>query len=425
MFANCLQIFCSPAIKSTFFMATTNAVLDQRRARKDGSFPIKIQVIHDRKTFMFPLKIFLQKEYWNEGLRRVNPDHPDSNRFNQTIIQEELRIQRLIYDLELQQENYSIADIKCVVQGKKKVAEDCLLCFGYQQVEQMTAAGRFGNAHAYKYALLKLQRYHPKEELPIKSFTYSYLEQFEAALLADGIRKNAIASYMRSLRAIYNKAIKARLVDRSHYPFADYTIKTERTISRTLTKAEIKKIEHLELPDGSAIRKYRDLFMLSFNLIGISYIDMAFLRFENWEGDRIWYKRKKTGKIYNIKLTPQAAEILNNMSKVKDKSQNQFLLPIIPDHLMKIEEQRKSAQQGYRHCNKYLKKIADQCGIDKPITTYWARYSWANIARSLGYSKDLIAEALGHEYGNRVTGIYLDNYNNALIDEANARVTAD
>jgi predicted HD phosphohydrolase len=66
--------------------------------------------------------------------------------------------------------------------------------------------------------------------------------------------------------------------------------------------------------------------------------------------------------------------------------------------------------------------MAELCNIDKPITTYYARYSWANIARVLGYSKDLIAEALGHDYGNKVTGIYLDNYSNSVIDEMNDRV---
>ena len=45
------------------------------------------------------------------------------------------------------------------------------------------------------------------------------------------------------------------------------------------------------------------------------------------------------------------------------------------------------------------------------------------IAKSLGYSKDLIAEALGHEYGNKVTGIYLNQYADSVIDEVNERVT--
>jgi integrase/recombinase XerD len=34
----------------------------------------------------------------------------------------------------------------------------------------------------------------------------------------------------------------------------------------------------------------------------------------------------------------------------------------------------------------------------------------------------MIAEALGHEYGNRVSGIYLDNYSSEIIDKMNADV---
>ena len=75
-------------------------------------------------------------------------------------------------------------------------------------------------------------------------------------------------------------------------------------------------------------------------------------------------------------------------------------------------------------CNNYIKKIAKDLQIPKQVSTYYARYSWANISRSLGYSKDLIAEALGHEYGNKVTGIYLDSYDKQIIDAANYNVIA-
>jgi integrase len=53
------------------------------------------------------------------------------------------------------------------------------------------------------------------------------------------------------------------------------------------------------------------------------------------------------------------------------------------------------------------------------ITTYVFRYTYANIAKQLGYSKDLIAEALGHEYGNKITGIYLEHFDQSIIDEMN------
>lgn len=76
----------------------------------------------------------------------------------------------------------------------------------------------------------------------------------------------------------------------------------------------------------------------------------------------------------------------------------------------------------YRRCNKNLKLIAKRAGMEHSLSTYWARYSWANIARKLGYSKDMIAEALGHSYGNKVTSIYLDDYPSEVIDEMNGRV---
>jgi integrase len=72
--------------------------------------------------------------------------------------------------------------------------------------------------------------------------------------------------------------------------------------------------------------------------------------------------------------------------------------------------------------NKKLKKISKILEIETPITTYVFRYSYANIAKQLGYSKDLIAEALGHEYGNAVTGIYLEMFDNEIVDNLNENV---
>ena len=54
------------------------------------------------------------------------------------------------------------------------------------------------------------------------------------------------------------------------------------------------------------------------------------------------------------------------------------------------------------------------------MTTYWARHSWATIARSLRVSKDDIALALGHG-AKTVTDIYIDD-DMTFIDEANRKV---
>ena len=69
--------------------------------------------------------------------------------------------------------------------------------------------------------------------------------------------------------------------------------------------------------------------------------------------------------------------------------------------------------------NHHLKNLSRLIESKEPITTYVFRYSYANVAKQLGYSKDMIAEALGHEYGNSVTGIYLEQFDLRVVDNMN------
>ena len=72
--------------------------------------------------------------------------------------------------------------------------------------------------------------------------------------------------------------------------------------------------------------------------------------------------------------------------------------------------------------NRRLKELGEKIGCVEEITTYVFRYSYANIAKQMGFSKDLIAEALGHEYGNSVTGIYLELFDLETLDHMNERI---
>jgi integrase len=118
-------------------------------------------------------------------------------------------------------------------------------------------------------------------------------------------------------------------------------------------------------------------------------------------------------------MPDKAKEIINRY--LDPVTNGDYILPVLckGDSPEKIDSK---CHQAIKNANKYLGKIAKICRIDANVTTYYARYTWANIAKSLGYSKDLIAEALGHEYGNAVTGIYLDAYDTGAIDVANAAV---
>lgn len=122
--------------------------------------------------------------------------------------------------------------------------------------------------------------------------------------------------------------------------------------------------------------------------------------------------------MYSIKITAEAARIFNLY-----RGDSNYLIAIFKMDNVLTEDENEMVNRRLKSINKYLKKLGKLCDCPIKLTTYVARYSWSNVAKSLGYSKDLIAEALGHEYGNKITGIYLDNYGDEVIDEANLKVT--
>ena len=118
--------------------------------------------------------------------------------------------------------------------------------------------------------------------------------------------------------------------------------------------------------------------------------------------------------MYSIKITPIIQELLNNFES------SDTLLGILSSEAFQNQD-RKFENQGQRKkvLNDHLKKLGKMIDSIEPITTYVFRYTYANVAKQIGYSKDLIAEALGHEYGNSVTGIYLELFDLEKLDDMN------
>jgi integrase/recombinase XerD len=131
------------------------------------------------------------------------------------------------------------------------------------------------------------------------------------------------------------------------------------------------------------------------------------------------YKRKKTGTVLVIKLEPLALEILHSYTN----NCNGYLLPVLNSAIDSGSRQAISTtRQWIKTTNKWLRRIANDCKLNIDLTTYVTRHSWATIAKKLGYANELIAECLGHSYGNKITNIYLDCFEQDSLDNANRKV---
>jgi integrase/recombinase XerD len=403
-------------------MVTYKVLLDTRRAKSDGTYSVIIRITFNRKSSTINTGVFIHRESWNESKNNVVSTHPNQGILNKKITEEYLRIQKAVIDLESEQE-FSFEGLTEILKGlptKPKIAKSHdFNLFSRQLIADMFSMNQAGNAVIYRTATNRIMTYASRPTLMFTEITYSFLDGFKRQLIKDGVKQNSISNYFRTIRAIYNKAIKTKLVDRSHYPFLDISIKTERTAKRALRKFDLIKVSSAELKPNTPIWKARNYFFLSFALMGASFTDLAYLKPENIRKGRLIYRRKKTGQELDIKLQPYTLKLLRSFIE----PQTGYLLPILPiGSVAGSTDAKRVIGQWIKTTNKYLDRLATLCKIDALITTYVTRHSWATTAKRLGYSNEMIAEGMGHEHGNKITNIYLDDFDQCVIDEMNDKV---
>ena len=398
-------------------MSTFKVLLDKRRQLKNGSYPLIVRIFNGKEHSAINLNIRLMENEFDSSTQKVIVNHPCSKLINLKIQKTVLEVQQAILRLEIDDEVVTSSIIKArVVKPKPKLS---FTQFGYTLIEQMQTIGRVGNASSYRCALTALKTYSGLSDIQFKEFSYGLLCLVENKMLAAGLKKNSIAAYNRALRAIFNRAINEELVEFKFYPFRKFKIKGETTAKRNISKEQIKAIAEMQLIPQSQLWHSRNYFTLSFNLRGMSFTDMASIKPEDILNGRLVYRRKKTHKLYNIKLTETAKEIITEYHKPGAR----YILPVLADHILpKSNNERLAIQQAIKVCNKYLERIAEELKLPVKVTTYFARHSWATTAKKMGYSKELISESLGHSFGNKITESYLDSFDQEVIDKMNEEV---
>ena len=90
---------------------------------------------------------------------------------------------------------------------------------------------------------------------------------------------------------------------------------------------------------------------------------------------------------------------------------------------MTAEKERQVIQQLTKTINKYMKRIAQKLEIQKDVTTYFARHSFATVLRNSGASMEFISEALGHS-DMKTTKSYLAGFEAETIHKTTDALTA-
>lgn len=394
--------------------------LDLRRKKSDNTYPIILRLSHLRKTTSISLGYSIEKEYWDSRKRNVRNSYKgvtSVSKLKNILLKEKTRASDIINDLfdKKELEFLSIKQVKDKIVRISKY--ESFFEFGLGLAEDLKKAQRYGTARNYIGVLGTFKTYNNNKDLKFNELNYDFLLKYESQYLSKGNSINGLASNLRTIKAIYNKAIRAGLVKKEAYPFTNYKIRTIPTKKRAIDLESIKKILVLSLDNSSALFHYRNYFLASFMMYGISFKDMAFLKLENIIHGRIRFQRSKTGKLYDIKISDQLEKILSMYSANKEK--NEFIFPIVKRD--KLELQHKDIDWERHRYNKGLKKIATLCNLEDNLTSYVSRHSFATQAMLQNVPLIAISAMLGHSKLN-TTQIYLKSLPNYILDDYNERI---
>lgn len=315
-----------------------------------------------------------------------------------------------IRKLEAKGEDYTADDI--VARFESRRANFTLKRYMAKSIVQLRKLGKIRTSEAYLSTLNSFMAFRESHDILLDEINSDLIMEYEAWLTRRGISKNTASFYNRILRAVYNRAVDEDLTDDRH-PFRHVYTGVDSTRKRAVSLESIRNMLNLDLSSDPGLDFARDMFLFSFYTRGMSFVDMAGLRKSDLSGDRLTYRRRKTGKQLGMLCEKCLLDLLGKYSR----TDSDYLLPIVTS----AEDSKRQYQNSLHLVNHKLKEIGRMINLDVPLTMYVARHSWASAAKRSGASITASSECLGHG-SEMTTQIYLASLDSSVLDEVNGIV---
>lgn len=400
---------------------TFQVILDERREKSEEKYPLKLRVTYARIRKYYNIGIDLTKQQYQslptsklEALRDVRTK----------IKAWEVKAENIYKQLP----EFTFKEFEKVFLAKQMEVKPVDVYSKFTEyVNKLKAESRISTSQSYNCALVSLKSY--KSKLSFEEITPDFLNGYERNMLKDGKSTTTVGIYLRSLRTIYNLAIDSGLVNRELYPFKKkkFQIPAGENVKKALTLAEIEMIFKYDTVAGSSMDKAKDFWIFSYLCCGLNLKDICQLRYDQIDGDKLFVVRAKTRlstkgnqKSLTIFLSPEVKEIIKKWG-VTAITPKTYIFDILTEGISPLRE-RELIQYFNKLVNKYMKKIGEDLGIKKPITSYSARHSYATVLKRLGVSVEKISESLGHK-STETTQSYLDSFEDDVRKEHSLLLT--
>lgn len=231
--------------------------------------------------------------------------------------------------------------------------------------------------------------------------TESNILDMDQTLAAGGMKRCSIwNNYHRFLNSFILDAMDAGLLHRN--PYKNLNIdkaKRSEGINKYLTTEEFNRLVSLNLPIDY-LRHARDLFIFQ-TYTCLAYVDLAAFdvnKIRHINGRPVYVGRRgKTQQEYTFLLLQPALDVLDQYD----------------NHLPLMSNQK---------YNVYLKMLAVMAGINKPLSSHWARHTGATMLLNSGVGMEIVSKVLGHSSTKITREVYAKLLDETVVD-AMARIS--
>ncbi|MCF8461275.1 MAG: site-specific integrase [Flavobacteriales bacterium] len=376
--------------------AKASITLDKRRAKKDGTFPVKIYVWKGaaKKGKFYGTTLSLSEREFHSAWETLKPRKEFQGLRKKLALLENMA-QAAIDELE----HFTFEAYERKAAIPKGEAQNVFWHYA-QRVAELRAAKQVSTADNYHLAAKSIREFADTDTLLFQNVTPKFLQGYEDHMVNKGRSLTTVSIYIRTLRTIFNDAINTKDAKAEDYPFGrrKYVVPASTNPKKALTGQQLRQLMNVT-PATDEQAKARQFFFFSYASNGMNMKDIALLKWSDMEADRFTFIREKTKRTKKDRQSPITVYLTDFQREMletygTDPERSEYVFPILNED-MDAEQQHRAVKRFTRYVNQHLETLCKANNLPK-ISTYWARHSFATVAVLKGASMEFMRESLGH-----------------------------
>jgi integrase/recombinase XerD len=375
--------------------------LMKQREKTDGTYPIYIRSIKNRKASYVSTNHSVLLKDWDDKKCKVKSSYPNSARLNKLLRTLEDDYRDSILEIENNQLDISLKAIKRKLLGSNSVT---FTATAKELSQKYKIEGKIGSYSKVNSIISKFTGYMHSEDFTFTDIDVKVLSNYQNYLIENFKNKaSTVNRDLKFIKTVYNYAQRMEYIPLTVNPFLNYHFLKSKSERGFLTPEEIKLIEEADCSHLPYVQKAKDVGLFEYYSGGIRISDILLLKWENIHDERIHLTIKKTGAQTSHKLSPKALLIL----KKYQVNNTEFIFGYLPNQLdiNDLFEVDKLISSNTALINKGLKRVAEMSKVNKQISTHLFRHSFATNALQQGMSLDVLQKIFNHS-NIRETQIY-------------------